>query len=421
MLKFVRYLASAGWDPAVLTVSNGSFPDHDATLLYEVPPHLPVRYAPALDPLRWYARLTGHSTQRAPALGAAPPASAGLTARLAAWIRANVFIPDARVGWVPGATQAALRWVQDEAFDALLTTGPPHSAHLIGAMVQRRTGVPWVADFRDPWTDIGYYQDLPHTPWARRLDAALEALVLRRADRVVTVSPSWQRLLADKSPPGRSPVHLIRNGYDRSDLAAGGPVAPADEDFVLTHVGSLYATRNPSALWQALAQMRTTHPAMRLRVRLVGRVDTQVLESARAHGLSEMLDVVGYVPHAEAAQWMQQATALLLLIEPFEAAGGMIPGKAYEYIATGRPVVGLGPVGGDADALLRDVAAGPFLALDDVAGLTATLTAWYEHWAAGTPPTGATSDVAATYSRQHQARQLGALLDTLLPSSTEAA
>ena len=415
-LKTVRYLREAGYEPVVLTVEAGAYPSLDPSLGADVPDGVEVIRTPAPDPFALYARLTGRSRQQAVAVGTVEADS--VAARLALWLRANVFLPDARVGWVPFARRAAKERLGDAAravapFAAVVTSGPPHSAHLVGLGL-RRTGVPWVADFRDPWTAINFYDELPMTGLAMTLDRRLERRVLRGADAVTTVSPSWARLLeSDIGLPAGS-VHVIHNGVDEADVEGGAAVR--DDAFVLAHVGSLYATRNPTALWAALARLRSDGAIPKAVVRLVGRVDGAVLADARAAGVP--VEAEAYVPHGEAVREMARAALLLLSIEPFPADRGMITGKLYEYLASGRPVLGVGPTDGDAEALLAATGGGHVHGRAAVDGLAEAVRQHYAAWAEGSPVEGAPWAAVAPYSRRAQTLRLGEVIDGLQSGAT---
>ena len=408
-LKFVRYLRQAGWEPVVLTVDGGAVPATDASLAAEVPPKVTVERTPALDPFRLYARLMGKGRAASVKVGSVGDAQ-GWKERLAQWVRANLFLPDARVGWLPYAIPAGRRLIAGHGIDAILTTGPPHSCHLAGWALQRLTGCPWLADFRDPWTDINYYHELPHTALARRVDGMLERMVLRAAAQVVTVSPHGAELLHQKTPA--APVAVIQNGFDRADMPVN--VTPRADVCYVTHVGSLYASRNPQALWQALQRLDAAGAAPELRIRLVGTVAPDVHAAIEAHGVAHRVERVPYQPHADALALLCESAAALLVIEAFRHDEGMITGKLYEYVGTGRHVIGLGPPDGDAAALLRATGAGRIWARGDVAGLEAALRRVHEAWRVGRPLTGAAPASAAPYTREAQTHRLGALLDRLI-------
>lgn len=415
-LKFVKYMPSFGWTPVVLTVRHGAYPARDPSLSADIPEEATVHRTPSLDPHVLYARLTGRSDDDVD-VGSVEGREATWTERFARWVRANIFLPDARIGWMPFAVWRGYRLLKEGEIDAILTSGPPHSTHLAGAVLQRGTEVPWVADFRDPWTDINYYQELPHTSWAGRIDAGLERLVLQRADAITTVSPTWRDLLDRKAgPPGSHKAKVVQNGFDEDDVASNQ--SPSQEAFAVTHVGSLYSSRNPVGLWRAVQQLRNVDSVPDLQVRLVGTVDPNVQESLRAHDLMDVTEIVSYVPHEEAVAEMRRAGVLLLSIEDFPQAEGMITGKIYEYLAAGRPVIGVGPPEGDAAALLQKTGGGQLFSRHDVHGLTSFLRDHYAAWEEGEPQSGASPDAIAPYRRSAQTKSLTTILDSVAGAST---
>jgi glycosyltransferase involved in cell wall biosynthesis len=280
--------------------------------------------------------------------------------------------------------------------------------HLTGLLLRRLVGTPWVADFRDPWTDINYYHELPHTAPARWADAQLERLVLKRADVVTTVSPTWSALLAGKAN-GQTPVHVVHNGFDAEDFDENGPSVSSDH-FELTYVGSLYASRNPEMLWRVLGRLRERGALPKLRLRLVGAIEPVVQEALTEHGLDSITEVVSYVPHAEAVEHMQRAGLLLLIIEAFEADRGMITGKLYEYLAAGRPVLGIGPSDGDAAHLLDVTGGGRMFSRSEDEALEAYLLDQYAAWEEGQPRAGIERTTVAPYSRRAQTGELAKVL-----------
>jgi glycosyltransferase involved in cell wall biosynthesis len=413
ILQFVEHLRDEGWALEVLTVREGAYPNRDPALCDAVPPGVWVHRTRALDPYAVYQALTGKGEEDLPT-GSMAPEEPSWTEHLARWVRANVFLPDARVGWVPFAVWRGKQLLDTGRFDALITSGAPHSVHLSGWALQWGTGTPWVADLHDPWTDISYYEDLPHTRWARRLDAALERGVLARADAVTTVSPSWADLFSRKAP---NDYHVVENGFDTADVA-GLREEPAADAFVLAHVGKLYASRNPTALWDALASLRAEGAIPNLRLRLVGTVDPAVEQSLATRNLGPIVERVGFVPHDEALRHMARSTLLLLVIEEFAQADGMITSKLYEYLASGRPVLGVGPPAGDANALLRRHDAGEIIGRSDTSRLRAVVQAQYEAWEEGRPVEGASLDALAEHTRRHQAHRMARVLDDITGRST---
>ena len=418
VLKTVKYLRGYGYEPTVLTVADGAYPQRDPTLAADVPEGVVVHRTRSFDPFGLYARLTGKPKAEAVPVGSIGGGSRA--ERLARWGRANVFLPDARVGWVPFAVREAFRLHRERPFDVVLTSGPPHSAHLVGRALKRRRGLPWVADFRDPWTGINYYEELPMTEAARRLDRRLERSVLREADRVVTVSPTWADGLATLAGRPRSEIVVVHNGFDEEDFEGvpRGPEAVARDRFVLAYVGSMYATRNPTTLWAALAALRDAGEVEELRLRLVGGIGEDVRAALAAARLDAVTEFVPYVPHDEAVRAMTQAALLLLVVDPCRTERGILTGKLYEYLASGRPVLALGPPDGDAARLLEETGGGRLFGRGDVEGMAAFVREHYAAWAAGRPREGASAEAVAPYSRRAETGQIAAVLDAAATGRT---
>jgi len=409
ILQFIEHLPATGWEVDVLTVREGAYPNRDPSLLEAVPDSVTIHRTPSFDPIALYTRLKGGDEDDIPA-GSLGEDESSFLETAARWIRANLFIPDARIGWWPFAVWHGKSLLKRGHYDAIVSSGAPHSVHLIGRSLHRATGTPWIADLHDPWTDISYYDEFPHTRWAERLDAHFERSVLAEASAVTTVSPSWAELFARKA---ENRYAVVENGFDPNDFESVQP-APAD-DFVLAHVGKLYASRNPTALWRALAQLRDEGRIPDLRVHLTGSVDPEVQQSIERHDLSPIVTIDGFVPHEEALRRMAHSTLLLLVIEEFAQAKGMITSKLYEYLASGRPVLGVGPSGGDADALLREHEVGAVVDWGDADRMKEMIATHYEAWQDGTPRSGAVWADIQQHNRVHQAQRLADELDTSTP------
>lgn len=412
-LKFVCYLRDFGWEPIVLTTRNGAYPERDVSLLEDVPKNTKVYRTRAPDPFRCYARFTSRADHQAIRLGSFATGSTNRKERLARWVRANLFLPDARLGWIPFALQRGRRILDGEQIDALLTTGPPHSTHLIGWALHAGTETPWIADFRDPWVDINYYAELPHSRAALKFDALLEKAVLRNASAVTTVSPSWRQMLTRKVCSGATKaVVVIHNGFDFQDFRSADVCDPAH--FLLSYVGSLYASRNPVTLWRALAKLRLQGEVTKLRLQLIGRADQPVLQSLNQHGLDDITRHMEYVPHSEAIRHMRQSAMLFFVIEPARYDRGMITGKLYEYMASGCPILSFGPLESDAAAILAETATGHLFDRDDIEGTIQFIRSYYQAWEQGIYLGTVPRQSLQFYSRRHQTLVLADLLNHLV-------
>jgi len=349
-LKFTKYLPQHGWQPVVYTPSNPEVIMPDPALEGEVPAEAEIVRYPITEPYGFYKRLTGRGKDTKVHTGfLSEEKRQGWREDLALWVRSNLFIPDARVWWVKPSIRHLKAYLKEHPVDAVVTTGPPHSLHLIGLALKRDLGLRWISDWRDPWTNIDFYQQLKLTGWADRKHRRLEGDVLREADRTIAVG--WT-MAAELEALGAKHVDVITNGYDPADVPS--PAAPVDEAFSLVHVGSLTATRNAPGLWKALALLCAQDPvfAAKLKLRFVGAVDHSVLASIAEAGLSEKVERVGPVSHAEAMRQMQQARVLLLLLNDTANARGILTSKLFEYLSVGRPLLSIGPKDGDVARVL---------------------------------------------------------------------
>jgi len=347
-LKFARYLPRHGWQPVIYTPENPQLVAEDPDLLRDVPPEAEVIKRPIREPYGLYKRLTGRKGERIhTAFLSESKRRTSLMERIALRVRGELFIPDARVGWVKPSIRFLTGYLKEHPVDAVVTTGPPHSMHLIGLGLKKALGVRWVADFRDPWTNIDFYEQLKLSARADRRHRALEAEVLKTAD--LTLAVGWT--LADELRAlGAKRVEVITNGYDPADVPS--PPEPVDEAYSLVHVGSLTATRDAPELWKALKQLCDADPefARKLVLRFVGPVDRTVMDSIEAAGLGGRVERIGSVPHAEAMRHMQRARVLLLLLNDTPNAKGILTSKLFEYLSVGRPILAVG--GGDVERVL---------------------------------------------------------------------
>lgn len=344
-LKFTKYLPQHGWRPVVYTPSNPEVVMADPELVREVPAEAEVITRPIVEPYGLYKRLTGRGKDARVHTGfLSEEEQGGWREDLALWVRSNLFIPDARVWWVRPSVRHLTAYLREHPVDAVVTTGPPHSMHLIGLALKRRLGVRWVADWRDPWTNIDFYQQLRLTGPADRKHHRLEAAVLREADRTIAVG--WT-MAAELEALGARHVDVITNGYDPADVPS--PPEPVDDAFSLVHVGSLTATRNAPGLWKALAEACRRDPvfASKLKLRFVGAIDHTALASIAEAGLADKVERIGPVDHAGAMRHMQRARVLLLLLNDTANAKGILTSKLFEYLSVGRPLLTIGPKDGD--------------------------------------------------------------------------
>ena len=408
-LKWVKYLPTLGVEPTVLTVEadQATYPVRDESLLHDVPPGVRVIRTATLEPFGSYQRLTGRAV---PHGGFANEGTPGFGQKAMRFVRGNLFIPDPRRGWNRYALAAVEQLLaRGETFDAVLTSSPPHSTQLIGLELQRRHHLRWLADLRDPWTDIYYAKDLHRTPAAAWLDARYESQVLRGADVVLVTSPETERLFRRKLPDlEKGKIVVLPNGYDTADFQAVS--APPPDCLRLTHTGTLTALYRIDNLLRAVAECGRQLPAVPLQLRFVGQVDAGVREQVAAAGLADTTEFLPFVPHQESVAYLLSSSALLLAIPDVELNKGILPGKVFEYLAARKPVLCVAPAGSDADHILREAGAGQALPYDDYELMLSTLLALTRRWQRSPDLDLPAGPVVAQYARQAQAAQLAGLL-----------
>lgn len=349
-LKFAKLLPRHGWHPVVYTPSNPDIVVEDRGLLREVPPEVELVQRPIREPYSLYRTLTGRRGHKVHAGFLDEEGRKGMLDGLAVFIRGNLFIPDARVAWVAPSIRHLRQYLAQHPVDAIVSTGPPHSMHLIALGLHRSLGIPWVADFRDPWTNIDFYHQLQLTRHADARHRRMERDVLTTAD--LTLAVGWT-LAEELRALGARRVEVVTNGFDREDVPV--PAEPLDEALSLVHVGSMNAARDVPEVWKALASLcrADTDMGSRLVIRFVGAVDRKVLDSIEDAGLSDKVERLGPVDHAQAMREMQRARVLLLSLNDAPNARGILTSKLFEYLAVGRPILAVGPDDGDAARVLK--------------------------------------------------------------------
>jgi glycosyltransferase involved in cell wall biosynthesis len=418
VLGFTRHLPAHGWDCTVVCAGEEDYWVKDPSLADQVPVGtevIRVTGGSALSALLRFRRggAGGRRSGRA---------FAGLRALSDWWL-----LPDSYVGWSRRAGAAAAQRIASGGVDAVLTSSPPDSAHLAGLMLRRRMALPWVADFRDPWIGLRFRD--PPTAWHRARQAAMERRVLEGADLVLAASRTHLDDLAREAqaPEGargrlalRGLEHLP-NGFEPGP----GPAEPAPLDadhFTLVFTGTLSLMPDTEVMLEALHDLLARRPEARRRVRakLAGPFDSGYADRAMALGLTGIVEFTGPVPHA-ATRALQRRAELLLLWKP-RGAGyrTMVPGKLYEYLDTGRPVLALLESGDEAAELVRR-AGGEVLSPGQREPLAAAIERHYLAWKEGARMPTARPEWLAAHTRASLAGRLAAQLDGLVAGRGGAA
>lgn len=406
-LKFVSYLPKFGIEPIVYIPENADYPILDEDLVSQVPEGIQLIKQPIKEPASIAKAFFGNKVKSLQS-GILPTKKASLITRFMLYVRANYFIPDARVGWVKPSIKFLKKYCLENDIEVLVTTGPPHSLHLIGMQLQKEIGVKWLADFRDPWTSIHYFSDLPLSTKALNKHKALETKVLTSAD-LITVTSKPTKTEFEKLT--HRPIEVVTNGYDENLLPKEDLVL--DTKFSISHIGSLLSERNPKQLWNTLASLVKAYPELKedLQIKLAGVVSQEVLNSIEEAGLKRYIEYLGYVSHSEAIH-LQHTSQILLLLEMDKVETKVIlPGKLFEYMAAQRPILALGPEGSAIATIIEETQAGVYHTYQESHAMYAYLEQQYKSFKKNDLKVN--SHGIEAYSRESVSKHMASLLRNL--------
>ena len=378
-LKFVKYLPEFGVNPIVYCPENPSYPILDQSLLSEVPNTVKIIKQPIKEPYRIAGLISGKRTKIISSGVIPKEKKQTFIDRLLLYIRGNFFIPDARKNWVKPSTAFLKEFIQNNDIDTVITTGPPHSLHLIGMALKQTVGVKWLADFRDPWTTIGYHKALKLSKSSKAHHLQLETKVLQSADEIIVTSENTKQEFLSKTS---QPISVITNGYDTHQIQR----PEKDSKFTLAHIGSLLADRNPRQLWQALNELLKEHEDFRsaFQLKLIGVVSDDVLQTMSAYGLKDYIHMEGYVPHNKAIA-EQMASQVLLMVEiDSDDTKVIIPGKLFEYMVSGTPILAVGPKGSDVETILKTTNTGQYFYYDAKENIKSQILSYFKAYKSNT-------------------------------------
>ena len=380
-LKFVKYLPAFGWEPHVLTPENPSFAVKDPSLEKDVPAEAEVMRLPIWEPYDLFFRIAGlfGSKKQVTPTAMVSSENRSFFKTVSTWMRGNLLIPDPRVFWVRPAVSFLSDYVTRNQIQVIVTTGPPHSIHLIGLKLKKKfPQVQWLADFRDPWSEWGMWDSLSVGTLARRVHSRMERKVLEKADDIITITPFYVRRFQHLA---KRPVTLLTNGYDEEDFS--DVVYARSEKFLIRHVGLINERCDPRPFMRALKAEMKSNPELASDVELefIGEVHPDFQQFVKQDPLLSGSTIFsGNIPHDTLIRLYGSSSLLLLILTGYKDAEGYLPGKLFEYFATGLPVMGVGPVSGDAALLLNETQAGVMIASDDQDGMKSALREAYLKW-----------------------------------------
>ena len=410
VLKMIRYLPHFGWEPVVLTVREGTFPARDDSLLAEAPPTLHIERTRILEPYKLYRRMT-NTQQPIDIAVLTHHRSKSWSQRIAEWVRATLFIPDARIGWIVDAVPAGISLIKHFGISMIYTSSPPYTCALIGRALKRRSELPWVMELRDPWTG---FLTTPKRWWLPAwIDRQLERSCLERADRIVVAWDGITRDALAKYPSLPSEKFVtIPNGFDAADYPPT-QLLPTDK-FTIAYTGSLYGLRNPALLVTALETLfaQGVLSPERVRLRLVGRIGEDVTADISRSPVYACTEFIPYRPHSESIRLLQASDVALLIVDRSSERNAIVPGKVFEYLGAGKAILALAPHGSAIEELLTETQAG--VVCETAEECTSVLIDWYDRWQRNEPLVTPNFNAIARYERRNAAQQLAAQFDELV-------
>ena len=405
-LKFVKYLPDFGVQPIVYIPENPTYPIVDENLVNEVSEKAIILKQTIFEPYQLASFLSKNKTKKMNSGIIPNQKKQSFLDKTFLWIRGNLFIPDARVFWVKPSVDYLEKYILDNDIDTIVTSGPPHSLHLIGLELKQKLNLKWFADFRDPWTTIGYHKSLRLSSFAAKKHKALEHQVLNTADTIIVTSKTTK---TEFEAITRQPIEVITNGYDTEQVAK----QTLDTKFSLAHIGSFLSERNPLILWESLVELTQEIPDFKshLEIKLIGAVSQEVLETISLFGLKPYLNNLGYVSHTEAIAHQRKSQVLLLIEINSEDTKSIIPGKLFEYMVSNRPIIAIGPKDSDFAEIINNTNTGVFLKYSEKMKLKSVILEFYNQFLEGKLQSNGVG--LQHYSRKNLTKQLVSLLNKM--------
>ncbi len=402
-LKFAKYLPEYGWQPVILTVDPryASYPQRDESLAAEIHPDCLVYHTKSFELYNLYKLISGK--KEVPYGGFANESKEGLLQKISKFLRGNFLLPDPRKGWNKYALKKAIELIHEFNIETVVTTSPPHSTQLIGLKLKQKLKLRWIADLRDPWTDIYYYNQFKHTALARKIDLKYERQVVENADLLITVSEDVKRIFAEKSAlPVAAKTVVIPNGFDEEDFSISN--IPAETQKIMTYTGTISESYDVDCLMEALSRLDQKLKAQLL-IRFVGKVPQSVVQKFRSSGVE--LELVGYVNHPKSIEYLLRSDLLLLVIPKVANNRGILTGKFFEYLASRKPILAIGPTDGDLAKIIQETNCGKLFDYSDTEEMLRFVSENLDH-----PGQISDQESAGSYSRRMLTKKIAGILDS---------
>lgn len=377
VLKYAKYLPEFGWEPIILSVNSPDSPIEDLSLLDDISPNTKIYKTKALEPFNLYKKITGKKAdEKISSDILVDKTRSSFAEKVSRWIRLNVFIPDAKIGWIPYAVKTGLKIIEEEKIDLIFSSSPPHTVQVIAKKLAHKSKLKWVADFRDPWLEIVHYQEQKRSSITEYIDRKLEKSVLKNADTIITISADIKKLFLSKV--NNINCKIIPNGFDESDFQELN--REKGDHFIIAYTGVINKTRVPYVFLKVLNKIINIDGIKNIKFVIAGNTCSEFNEAVSENMLSEYVELKGYLSHHESTNILQTSSLLLLIIDNVPQNKGFLTGKIFEYLGAKTPIFGIGPVDGDADNILIESKSGKIINYDDEDGAYKLLKEMYDDW-----------------------------------------
>lgn len=402
VLKFAKYLPEFGWEPIILTIEDGDSPITDESLLKDIPENCKVYKTDSWQPYNLYRMFTGKKKSQKIPSDILIKKNPTITERISNWIRLNLFIPDAKIGWIPYAVNKAVEIIENKKIDLIFSSSPPHTVQLIAAKVAKKTKLKWIADYRDPWLEMLHNQNAKRFCLSEKLDAYFEKKSLSAPNEILTISKGMVDILSSKV---KNNYNIIPNGFDESDFEVCE--FEKNNEFIIVYTGVMSSTRVPDVFLKSLAKVKKKLNA-KFKIQIAGKVCNEFVELIDKYKLNDNYEYLGYLEHKDSTKLLQKSDCLLLVVDNIPNNIGFLTGKIFEYLGCRKPIFAIGPVNGNANEIIKTSDSGVMVDYYDEENTYEQVKIFYKSWEENKDNFKFNVEI---YSRKYLTKQLAEILD----------
>ncbi len=403
-LKFVKYLPEYGWLPTVITTTNGDYPAIDESLCKEVPTGIKIIRTKTPTFGKLFKKINGKNSD-VPYGSLESSSKDPLLKKLSFWFRLNLVVPDARKVWNKYAYRAASKELLTNKYDAVVTSGPPHSTHLVGLKLKKKYNIKWIADFRDPWTKIDYLDEYNRWKIIQTIDEKYEKKVYDLCNRFIYSNP-----LIIKNFKKSTKTYFLPNGFDKDDFKILKTVKNLDK-FEINYFGIISIERNPLSVLKSVNKIFEEKNNRNIRINIWGNIHQSVKDILISNDKYNIVNIHSYIPHKEMVEYLVNSNLLLVVVNKIKSKKGVFPGKIFEYLGSGVEILGIGPEDGDAAKILKETKCGKMFDYDKVDDIANFIETKYQEWKEG--KIFSPSIEIEKYSKINQTKQLADILEKM--------